>query len=362
MINLTTIEGLRALLQTALGQEPKSLGSDVDLKSVYELSRQQEVVAIALDGLQRFIEKADTSNRLYTDRPLKLQWIGNLMAQEQRYKANFIAAKDLAALYANNEMLTYVLKGLSIAQLYPNPSHRFSCDLDCFLLPQNGGYFDAYELGNSLMMTNEGKVDDSYYKHAVFTYKGLTVENHRFCCSIKRSKRTQLLENYLQHLLNGYTPNYIENTHLALPPQMFQALFLIEHANGHFLYSKMNLKQVCDWAMMRKAFRDTLDWTAFDAQCQRFGLTNFVVCMNHLADYVMGQCTYTDLRDIDKRVLNDMFKCISLSPSPMRQRIEKAWGVLRSSWKFRYFCADSMYKELTHSVWAYLRADEPSLD
>ena len=34
--------------------------------------------------------------------------------------------------------------------------------------------------------------------------------------------------------------------------------------------------------------------------------------------------------------------------------------MLRSSWKFKHFCSDSMIKELSHSVWAYLREDKPT--
>ena len=253
------------------------------------------------------------------------------------------------------------MKGLSISQLYPVPSYRFSCDLDCFLISKSDGC-NAYESGNSLGASVGCKVDADYYKHSVFSYKGLVVENHRYCCSVKRSRRTRELENYLEGLLNGYTPQYIDYTKLALPPEMFQAMFMIEHANGHFLYSKMSIKHVCDWAMMRQAFKDTLDWNKFDKQCIRFGLKNFVDCLNHLADYILGKCSYQDLRPIDKRVLDDTFKEVTLSKSLMKQRIEKAIGVLRSSWKFKHFCGDSMIKELSHSVWAYLREDKPDLD
>lgn len=87
-----------------------------------------------------------------------------------------------------------------------------------------------------------------------------------------------------------------------------------------------------------------------------------VVSLNHLADYILGKCSYQDLRPIDKRVLDDTFKEVLLSKNLMKQRIEKAIGVLRSSWKFKNFCGDSMIKELSHSVWAYLREYKPELD
>lgn len=358
----TDIEGLVVLLQAALGDTPKSVPNGMDLKAVYELSRWQEVTAIALDGLQKFSTiSPDILQNNHSSRALKMQWIGNMMAQEKRYNANFLAAKDVATLYDRNDICTYVLKGYSISQLYPIPSHRFSCDLDCFLMSPTGD-FDAYELGNALAESCGCKVDAAYYKHSVFAYKGLTIENHRYCCSVKRSKRTKELECYLESLLKGYKPQLIADTKLALPPHMFQALFMIEHANGHFLYSKMSMKHVCDWAMMRQAFKETLDWSEFDRQCIRFGLKNFVDCLNHLADYILGKCSYQDLRPIDKRVLDDTFKEVSLSKNVMKQRIEKAIGVLRSSWKFKHFCGDSMIKELSHSIWAYLTEDNPELD
>ena len=71
---------------------------------------------------------------------------------------------------------------------------------------------------------------------------------------------------------------------------------------------------------------------------------------------------YQALHPIDKRVLYDTFKEVTLSKSLMKQCLEKAISVLRSSWKFKHFCGDSMIKELSHSVWAYLREDKPELD
>ena len=355
-------ESLVLLLRAALGEMPTSISSAFNLESAFALAQQQEVSAIALDGMQKIA--AAFPDLLMNDaslKAMKLQWIGNMMAQERRYNANFIAAKDLAELYDDNGIRTYVLKGLSIAQLYPVPSHRFSCDLDCFLLSKVNMSV-AYESGNSIVKAIGCDVDADYYKHSVFAYKGLAVENHRYCCSVKRSKRTRELERYLESLLNGYTLEYIIGTKIALPPRMFQAFFLIEHANGHFLYSKMSMKHICDWAMMRKSFKETLDWAEFDRQCRRFGLKNFVECMNHLADYVLGVCRYQDLPTTEKRVLTDTMSEMHLSSNKMRRRVEKAIGVLQSSWKFKHFCGDSMLKELYHSVWDYLKEDNPELD
>lgn len=114
------------LLQAALGKMPKLVGKELDLKALFKLSQQQEVPAIALDGLQKLstayngVVRQDVQTKA-----VKMQWIGSLMVQEKRYAANYCAAKDLSELYDSNGICTYVLKGLSISLLYPVPSHRF---------------------------------------------------------------------------------------------------------------------------------------------------------------------------------------------------------------------------------------------
>ena len=358
-------EVLIALLRVAFTKSITiKLPSDIDWHKVIRISYLQEVNCLAVDGLAVLSEcKGNCFTQLNISIPKndKLKWFGQCLAQERTYKLHFAVAKEISYLYDSNGITTYVLKGFSISNIYPLPSHRFSCDMDCFLISHTGT-LAAYKQGNEIISSKGYNVNSEYYKHSVFTYKGLTIENHRYCCSVKRSKRTKDLERYLEGLLNGYTPQYIDDTKLALPPEMFQALFMIEHANGHFLYSKMSIKHVCDWAMMRQAFKDTLDWNEFDKQCIRFGLKNFVDCLNHLADYILGKCSYQDLHPIDKRVLEDTFKEVSLSKNLMKQRLEKAIGVLRSSWKFKHFCGDSMIKELSHSVWAYLAEDNPELE
>ena len=100
------------LLQAALGEIPKSVEKELDLKALFKLSQQQEVVAIALDGLQNLstayngVVRQDAQTKA-----VKMQWIGSLMTQEKRYTANYCAAKVLSELYDSNGIYTYVLKG-----------------------------------------------------------------------------------------------------------------------------------------------------------------------------------------------------------------------------------------------------------
>ncbi len=83
--------------------------------------------------------------------------------------------------------------------------------------------------------------------------------------------------------------------------------------------------------------------------------------MNHLADYLLGNVSYSQLSSLDRRVLEDTFKEVSLPNNKVRQRLRKAMDVLRSGWKFRHYNDVGMVKELSHSFFAYLLEKEVKL-
>jgi len=336
------------LISVSLGHNSIELPTaEIDWKNVAELASLHEVDALAFDGYQQIHGLLGKQSLPQED---LLEWIGQSLMLESQYKQQIDTAKELAELYAQKNICTYVLKGFSIAQYYPKPNHRYSCDFDCFLA-RNG--VSAQEEGNKLVEGRGVVIDRSYYKNSSFIFKGLHVENHRYCCSIKRGVRTAELEDYLESLLFNYTPEYLEGSKLALPPLLFQAVFLIEHACGHFLYGKMSLKNICDWACFRKTNQHQLDWDEFHKVSEKYGLLEFVYTMNHLADFLLGGCKFSELSKVDKRVLKDTLKNSRPPLNKMIQRLWKTIGILRSGWKFKHFCSDSMLKELKQSLKAF---------
>lgn len=344
------------LISVSLGCDSIELPTnEIDWKNIIDLANQLEVDALAFDGYKQIHGLVGIQSLSQVD---LLEWIGQTLQIESQNKLQLKSAIKLAEIYAKNNICTYILKGLSIAQYYPNPSHRYSCDFDCFLVKDGES---VQEEGNRLVEERGEEVDRNYYKNSSFVFNGLHVENHRYCCSIKRGKRTADLEAYLESLLFNYSPGYLDGSKLALPPLMFQAVFLIEHACAHFLYEKMSLKNICDWACFRKANIDKLDWEEFYKVSEKYSLMEFVNTMNHLADYVIGIKKYTLLSPLEKKVLDDTLSERKLPPGKVFQRVWKTFGIIKSGWKFKYYSKESMVKELKQSVVAYFLDRTPSI-
>ena len=149
------MQTLFQLLRIALGkEEPISLPNDVEWQDVYDLSLQHGAGAIACDGLLTIQDNA-------INEELKYKWMGQSMVIENKAKARWRALCQLADLFEQHGIKTYVLKGFSYASFYPNPFHRPSSDLDICLLGD-------FEKGNQVVEKVGIDVNRSESKHSHF--------------------------------------------------------------------------------------------------------------------------------------------------------------------------------------------------
>lgn len=338
--------------------------NSLDWDEVLSISCQQGVDAIACDGLQKAFEtvpEVAESLCLPENKMVKYDLFAQALSAEVRYDQQFKAAAELAAMWASHGIKPVVMKGFAYARFYPIPQHRHCSDLDCFL-------FDRWEDGNSLVESEGVKVRRGFYKNSSFTFKGLYVENHRFCSPVRGGKRKKKYELFLRDLLERGPMTPLEGTDFLCPPPMFDTVFFMSHAQNHFLTEGgIQLRHVCDWAMLMKAYASELDWNAFLINCERFGLKKFAESISQVARKVCGVEIPFDcpIREkADAALLEEI-----LNPTSTQVEFSRGWRTrwqlirtnLSSGWKFRMFSDQSMLGSLLATSWAYLFEKEPEL-
>ena len=357
---------LLSFVRYGLGTQDGPLPSigEASLDELLTLACQQAVDAIACDGLLKAYEMsseiAETLD-LPKNKSVKYNWFGQVLATEVRYETQFKAAKDLSALWASHGISPVVMKGFAYARFYPIPHHRHCSDLDCYL-------FHRWEEGNALLEEAGIQVEREFYKNSSFSYKGLFVENHRFCSPVRGGKRRKEYELFLRDLLEHGPLTQLEGTDFLCPPPMFDAVFFMSHAQNHFLMEGgIQLRHVCDWGMLMRAYSETMDWNAFLANCDRFGLRKFAESMSQVAKKVCGvEITFDcPVREkADAALLEEI-----LNPTCNRVEFARGWRTrwqlirttLKSGWKYRLFSDQTMLGSLSSSVWAFLFEKEPVL-
>lgn len=347
------------LVRLGIGVSSDALLHDpIDWPKMRDLAEQQGLLGVALDGIEKLpMERRPQKQDI-------LQWIGGTLQYETQNRAQQKAASEMAVVFHNNAIRTFVLKGVVVAECYPNPIHRFSVDMDCFLLPENSD-FDAWSVGNDLIKAQGFDVNFDYYKNSTFLLPGLTVENHQYMVPFRGNKKLTNLEVLLQsYLRSDKGEDRIEGTYLYRPPVMVTALFLIEHAYSHFLHEGLTWRMILDWMMFRHRHKLEIDRNSLDAMIDEFGFRKFYDSFERLGRYLIGELKEDDLDQIDKKMLSDVWAPLDIHKTlhGVRGKLGLFGNTLQARWKYHYFGDISMLQALWIQVKGFLFEKNPTLN
>ena len=346
-----------------LGKTSFEIPDSLNWSELIEEAGRQNVSVIASDGLQKLYD-AGVYSALgdKEERRTKAKWFAKTMEYEQRYSDQLTAAKKMSGLFASAGIQTVVLKGFTISECYPIPSHRYSSDLDCFLI-KDGEHLAAYELGNQVIEKHGLPVERKYYKNSSFNFAGLFVENHKFSTPFRGNKTLKKFEQLLQRMILEGPLMEFEETGLMMPPVLASALFLTEHAYSHFLHEGINLRHILDWALFRRKHTDDMDWCAFEEYVDVFGFRQFYDAYTHLGDYVLGINEYSSLSSQERRMIDSVWMGLDLHESVRGfvGKLRLVGNTLRAGWKYREFAPISMVEALWIQVKGFLFDRDPSL-
>ena len=328
-----------------------------------EEADRQNVSVIASDGLQKLYDAGVYSvSGDKEERRVKAKWFAKTMRYEQRYADQLAAAKKMGEWFACAGIQTVVLKGITVSECYPIPSHRYSSDLDCFLI-KDGEHLAAYELGNQVIEKHGLPVERKYYKNSSFNLAGLFVENHKFCTPFRGNKTLKRLEQLLQSLILDGPLTEFEGTGLKMPPVLASAIFLTEHAYSHFLHEGLNLRHILDWALFRRRHTNDMDWFTFEEYVVKFGFKRFYDAFSHLGDYILGLNKYSSLSAQERLMMDSVWAGLDLHESVRGPvgKLRLVGNTLRARWKYRDFSSISMLKALGIQVKGFLLEKVPKI-
>ncbi|MBQ9170526.1 MAG: nucleotidyltransferase family protein [Bacteroidaceae bacterium] len=315
------------------------VSADADWEETLELAISQGVLGVCFEA----VEKLPTHLRPHLE--MLMTWYGHTEHQCSTYEHSWAVASKLDRLWAAKGIRATVLKGRAIAQYYPVPGHRYSCDLDVFIERD-------WERACKLLEEKGVRLEREVYKEVEFTLDDVYVECHRFITPLRGNRHLQKVERYLRSLLDDGHIVCFEGTNLICPPLMFNAMLFVEHALGDFQQGKLLLKHVVDWAILR---RQDIDWRNFRAKCEEFRFDRFLGLMDALADVVEGKRSDVALSPSYREVFDEILQ-MNNSPKPnswFLRRVNVFFDIIRNGKKFSRFGYTSMPSFLFHALWGH---------
>lgn len=363
--------------------------NDVSAQAFWELSQEdwldirkmadyQSVSAIVFDGLNILVDTFGKDTIApHVDkgwwRQYVFGWMGVVTQTEQRNKRQLEVMNDMASQWTAEGCCVMVFKGQTSGTMYPHPEHRSPGDIDCYLINEDekrrtkdDKQAEAYKRGNEIAREVGAKVNESWYKHSVISYRKETFENHQYFVHTRDGKRGKQLNDELVEGLKVHGSWFMdERAKLTeftyMPPVQWAAMFLTYHACAHFVSEGLRLKQILDWAMFLKAYQNDVDWPAFYGFCERNHLRRFADAMNAIAKRWLGvsveglaisESPYAE--KILNSALYDEDYVFSSGASGWKNRWHLVRNLFKYRWKYEEIYQQSVWKQLWWYVTGFL--------
>ena len=326
----TTTQNMLALLRISLsGKKPEIPAFTYkEWEDVYWLARKHGVVTMINDAIEMLPPD------LQPQGDIALSW--TLSAERTRYHFNHqTEVLELIDRKAQAEGLPYILlKGMSLARLYPRPDSRACGDIDiCF--PHN------YEKGNILLGNPDAEVNG---KHAEMAIDGVNVENHLQLLDLhfKSQKRA---ERYVWAALDPVPADH------CLPP-MANMVYLLMHTVCHLTAKfKLPLRNILDWGIFLRANQDKLNPQECHRIMQHIGMVDAFNLLTYLAGefidtdfspFIIGRIRQDDADRMRELILSKKYLDPVPKDLPLPKRIvARARRRRQRRWLYRYLPSTS---------------------
>lgn len=271
---------LYKLLRIALGNEPDySLPSVVNWKEVIDMSFDQGVATIAVDGLQRICDSDRSLNNEALDvldssemEDIKYEWFGSSLSNELDYSIHSKKATELVDLYSKGGFKSFVLKGVGFASYYPISEHRTCGDIDLLVQGSRDSIITFTRRQCRISNPMVHHFDASFYPD-------ISVEIHYFPAWVYNPFNNKKLQRFFKDELSALKDSF-NSADIPIPSLTFNLVFCIVHIYRHSYDETSSLKQLMDCYLL-------LNHSSIDERRNAFsilssiGLVSFVAYLMH---------------------------------------------------------------------------------
>lgn len=186
---------------------------------------------------------------------LKQRSVSSMMLQQSM----FVALSKAWTALENADIHPVLLKGFGLAQYYPQPHLRQWGDIDLYV-GQKQYHAACGVLQTVFPDADHPPVEDEERKHYNFILPNTVLELHRVSMTFAHPRDRRYYEKLEENCLTKDVPSFEYNgLSITTPEETFNLFFTFLHAWHHFIETGMNMKQLCDIAVLLHGYKDVID-------------------------------------------------------------------------------------------------------
>lgn len=239
---------LYKLLQLSLGignAESFPLLGETEWRAIKDAAEKQAIIGVVWGGVEKLpLEKQPP-------RRMKLTWMADVELIRKRNMRMDKASGKVTRMLAQVGLKSIILKGQSIARLYPTPHYRTSGDIDALILPQllisEYGDIDhsVKAIRKKLESIGRGVIGKKIvYHHTEWSFSDVEVEVHHRSMQLNNPFANKAYQQWSKGIKTISCENY------DTVSSEYNLVFILAHLYHHLLFEGVGLRQVCDYAVL----------------------------------------------------------------------------------------------------------------
>ena len=246
--------------------------STVDWSAVLAEAQRHKVTALMYPAIRSMDGVSETVFNKVCGTAIAVATASEAMLKEQRRILDLLEARQIPCA---------VLKGTSVAYLYPHPELRTIGDIDILV--------DEENLDEACKALQADGFAPSYTaeKHLCLQKGAVWVEMHRMVSVFPKSEKGRFTKQTMAEALHHIQTAEIDSVRFPMLSGAYQIIALLAHMEQHLATSGIGLRQVCDWAVTAHALRNCFDGETL-ALLERCGLLRFARIMTRLCEKYLG--------------------------------------------------------------------------
>lgn len=341
------------LAKRPLDEEAVKEATEVEWQRCFDIALEQQVLAMTFPAMSALLKGQRPNFTLWS------KWMAyahNITAQSQ-YKREVV--RKMGGWLAEEGLSTMIIKGFSLAVLYPQPDLRESSDIDIY----SGEDYDKVNACFEKHGLHVGRADSH---HAHIKIDGVSVEHH-FALHNSRVKNGMEGPTGVLQQLAATDRKQTSLPGICFPNPTFTALFTAWHAHKHFLSEKIELRHVIDWTLSLKQLSDaearTVHEVKYGSPWGRFADTLTAIALHKLQlpeDWFPQKEVVAASEiapELEQRVWDDIMGSghTAHGRTSNHRRLNIACRTLQNRWKFNTYADMSAERFLWKEFLGYIR-------
>ena len=246
-----------------------------------------------------------------------------------------------------------VLKGTSVAYLYPHPELRTIGDIDILV--------DEDNLDEACKALQADGFAPSYTaeKHLCLQKGAVWVEMHRMVSVFPESEKGRFTKQTMADALYHIQTAEIDGVCFPMLSGVYQIISLLAHMEQHLATSGIGLRQVCDWAVTAHALRSCFDGETLSL-LESCGLLQFAKIMTRLCERYLGLPPCSWITDASDALVDAMLADVLDGGNFQSQYTKRPFAaVLTDAYDVSGKGRNSLFRNYIRYLKKYLRQNEP---